>query len=64
MKTNKNLKLTKKGVSPLNADSDSVKNVKIHKDKASKRRLSIYDDFSDESFNDLDLKFEDQFDDE
>jgi len=65
MKTNKNLKITKKGSAPVNQDGDSMKSVKIHKDKSSKRRLSIYDDYSGENLNDLDFKFEnDQFDEE
>ncbi len=65
MKTNKNLKITKKGVDPLKTDGDSIKNVKIHKDKASKRRLSIYDDFADENLDELDYKYSDeQFDEE
>jgi len=65
MKTNKNLKITKKGSDPLKADGDSIKNAKIHKDKSSKRRLSIYDDYSDENINELELKYDDdQFDEE
>jgi len=65
MKTNKNLKITKKGSLPLKADGDSIKGPKLQKDKSSKRRLSIYDDFADENPDNLDFKFEDdQFDDE
>lgn len=65
MKANKNLKITKKGVNPLKADEDSVKNPKLHKDKSSKKRLSIYDDFADENLNDFDFNYrDDQFDDE
>jgi len=65
MKTNKNLKITKKGIDPLKADGDAIKSVKLHKDKSSKRRLSIYDDFADENLNELDYKYsDDQFDDE
>ncbi|MDD2305333.1 MAG: hypothetical protein PHP53_11600 [Prolixibacteraceae bacterium] len=65
MKTNKNLKITKKGIEPLKTDGDSIKNTKLHKDKSSKRRLSIYDDFADENLDELDYKFSDeQFDDE
>jgi hypothetical protein len=65
MKTNKNLKITKKGIDPLKADGDSIKNAKIHKDKSSKRRLSIYDDFSDENLNEPDFNYaDDQFDEE
>lgn len=65
MKTNKNLKITKKGTEPLKTDGDSVKNTKLHKEKSSKRRLSIYDDFADENFDELDYKYSDeQFDEE
>jgi len=65
MKTNKNLKITKKGIEPLKTDGDSIKNVKLHKDKSSKRRLSIYDDFADENLDELDYKYsDDQSDDE
>jgi hypothetical protein len=65
MKTNKNLKITKKGIDPLKADGDAIKSVKLHKDKSSKRRLSIYDDFADENLNELDYNFSDnQFEDE
>jgi len=65
MKTNKNLKITKKGIEPLKTDGDSVKNTKLHKEKSSKRRLSIYDDFADENFDELDYKYSDeQFDEE
>lgn len=59
MKTNKNLKITKKGIEPLKADGDSIKNAKLLKDKSSKRRLSIYDDFADENFDELEYKFSD-----
>jgi len=63
MKTNKNLKITKKGIDPLKADGDSIKNAKLLKDKNSKRRLSIYDDFADENFDELDYNYrDDQFD--
>jgi hypothetical protein len=65
MKTNKNLKITKRGIEPLKSDGDTVKNAKLHKDKSSKRRLSIYDDFADEQLDELDSKFsDDQFDEE
>lgn len=64
MKTNKNLKITKQGGLPLKADGDTIKGPKLQKDKSSKRRLSIYDDFADEIPDDLDFKFDDQFDDE
>ncbi len=65
MKTNKNLKITKKGIDPLKSDGDSLKAAKIHKDKSSKRRLSIYDDYSDESLDETNYKYsDDQFDDE
>ncbi len=60
MKTNKNLKITKKGIEPLKTDGDSIKNTKLHKDKSSKRRLSIYDDFADENLDELDYKFSDE----
>jgi len=59
MKTNKNLKITKRGIEPLKADSDSIKNAKLLKDKSSKRRLSIYDDFADENLDELDYKYSD-----
>jgi len=59
MKTNKNLKITKKGIDPLKADGDSIKNAKLLKDKNSKRRLSIYDDFADENFDELDYNYRD-----
>jgi len=65
MKTNKNLKITKKGIDPLKADGDAVRNTKIHKDKTSKRRLSIYDDFAEDNLDDLNFKYNDeQFDEE
>ena len=65
MKTNKNLKITKKGIDPLKADNDSVKSAKVQKDKSSKRRLSIYDDFEDEVLDELDYNSsDDQFDEE
>ena len=65
MKTNMNLKITKKGVDPLKADGDAIKNTKLHKDKSSKRKLSIYDDFADDNLDELDYNFrDDQFDEE
>jgi hypothetical protein len=65
MKTNKNLKITKKGVDPLKSDGDSLKSAKIHKDKSSKRRMSIYDDYTDESLDETNYKYsDDQFDEE
>jgi len=65
MKTNKNLKITKKGIDPLKADGDAVRNTKIHKDKTTKRRLSIYDDYNDESLDHLNFNYDDdQFDEE
>lgn len=65
MKTNKNLKITKKGIDPLKSDGDTIKNAKLHKDKSSKRRLSIYDDFADENLDELNYNFsDDQFDEE
>jgi hypothetical protein len=65
MKTNKNLKITNKGIDPLKADGDAIKNTKLHKDKNSKRRLSIYDDFADENLDELNFKYrDDQFDEE
>jgi len=59
MKANKNLKITRKGIDPLKADGDAIKSVKVHKDKSSKRRLSIYDDFADENPNELDYNYRD-----
>jgi hypothetical protein len=65
MKTNKNLKITKKGIEPLKADGDSIRNAKLLKDKSSKRKLSIYDDFADENLDELDYKYSnDLFDEE
>jgi hypothetical protein len=65
MKTNKNLKITKKGIEPLKADGDSIKSARLQKDKSSKRRLSIYDDFADENLDEFDYKYSnDQFDEE
>lgn len=51
MKTN--LKITKKTVTPLKADGDTIKGPKLQKDKSTKRKLSIYDDFSDENPDDF-----------
>jgi hypothetical protein len=59
MKTNKNLKMSKKGGFPLKADGDTIKGPKLQKDKSSKKRLSIYDDFSDENPNELDFNSDD-----
>jgi hypothetical protein len=59
MKTNKNLKITKKGVLPLKTDGDTIKGPKLQKDKSSKRRLSIYDDFADENLDNLEINFND-----
>ena len=59
MKTNKNLKITKRGIEPLKADGDSIKNAKLLKDKSTKRRLSIYDYFADENLDELDYKYSD-----
>ncbi len=65
MKTNKNLKITKKGIDPLRSDGESVKNTKIPKDKSAKRKLSIYDDFYDENPENIDYNFRnDQLDEE
>lgn len=58
MKTNKNLKISKKGSDPLRADDDKTKGPKIHKDRSSKKRLSIYDDFSDEDLDEYDLNYQ------
>lgn len=51
MKTN--LKITKKSVNPLKVDGDIIKAPKLQKDKSTKRKLSIYDDFSDENPDDF-----------
>jgi hypothetical protein len=66
MKTNKNLKISRKGSDPLRADEDAINGPKIHKDRSSKRRLSIYDDFSDEEdLDNFDLNYlNDDFDEE
>ena len=58
MKTN--LKITKAGSIHLKADGDTIKAPKLLKDRSTKRRLSIYDDFSDENPD----NFENNFDDE
>lgn len=58
MKTN--LKITKKSVSPLKADGDTIKGPKLLKDKSTKRKLSIYDDFADENPDDFKNFFEDE----
>lgn len=60
MKTNKNLKITKKGPDALKSDGDAIKGAKLHKDKSSKRRLSIYDDFADENDDEMDLNYSDE----
>ena len=57
MKTN--LKITKKGIIPLKADGDTIKAPKLQKDKSTKRRLSIYDDFSDENPDNFENNFDD-----
>lgn len=64
MKTNKNLKITKKGIDPLKADGDSIKNAKLLKDRSTKRRLSIYDDFADENLDELNYKYSDDLQDD
>ena len=65
MKTNKNLKITKKGIEPLKTDNESIKSSKLLKDKGSKRRLSIYDDFADENLDNMGYNYiDDQFDEE
>jgi len=62
MKTNKNLKITKKGIEPLKSDGEAIKGAKTHKDKSSKRRLSIYDDFADDNSEELDLRYQEDED--
>jgi hypothetical protein len=57
MKTN--LKITKKGIIPLKTDGDTIKAPKLQKDKSTKRRLSIYDDFSDENPDSFENNFDD-----
>lgn len=57
MKTN--LKITKKTVTPLKADGDTIKGPKLQKDKSTKRKLSIYDDFADENPDDFQNFYED-----
>ena len=54
MKTNKHPKFTKKGAEPIKSDADETKHKKVSKDRSSKRRLSIYDDFEDD-LDDLDF---------
>lgn len=49
MKTN--LKITKKSINPLKVDGDTIKGPKLPKDKSTKRKLSIYDDFNDEDLD-------------
>lgn len=51
--------MTKKGGLPLKADADTIKGPKLQKDKSSKKRLSIYDDFSDENPGELDYNSDD-----
>jgi len=58
MKTN--LKITKKNVNPLKADGDTIKAPKLLKDKSTKRRLSIYDDFADEDPDDFKNIYDDE----
>jgi len=57
MKTN--LKITKKSVSPLKADGDTIKGPKLQKDKSTKRKLSIYDDFAEEIPDDFQNFYDD-----
>ena len=57
MKTN--LKITKKSINPLKAEVDTIKAPKLQKDRTSKRRLSIYDDFSDENPDNFENNFDD-----
>ena len=57
MKTN--LKITKAGGIPLKADGDTIKAPKLQKDRSTKRRLSIYDDFSDENTENFENNFDD-----
>ncbi|HEY3372472.1 MAG TPA: hypothetical protein VGK10_16570 [Prolixibacteraceae bacterium] len=57
MKTN--LKITKKGITPLKVDGDTIKAPKLQKDRSAKRRLSIYDDFSDENPDGFENNFDD-----
>ena len=57
MKTN--LKITKKSIIPLKADGDTIKAPKLQKDRSTKRRLSIYDDFSDENPDSFENNFDD-----
>lgn len=65
MKANKNLKFSRKGNEPLSADNDSSKSSKQARDKSSKRRLSIYDDFDDEESSEMNFKYqEDEVDEE
>jgi len=57
MKTN--LKITKAGGIPSKADGDTIKAPKLQKDRSTKRRLSIYDDFSDENPDNFENNFDD-----
>lgn len=59
MKTNKNLKITKRGSLSLKTDEDVIKAHKIQKDKSSKKRLSIYDDYSEEIPGEFDFNSDD-----
>ena len=58
MKTN--LKITKKSINPLKVDSDTIKGTKLPKDKSTKRKLSIYDDFNDEDLDDYRNIYDDE----
>jgi len=66
MKSNKHSKKNIKysDIEKSDIGSQSVKGIK--KDRSAKRRLSIYDEFEDESFDDLTLNQEadDSFDEE
>ena len=53
------LKITKKSIIPMKADSDTIKAPKLLKDRSGKRRLSIYDDFSDENPDSFENNFDD-----
>jgi|GEM_PF-953017 len=57
MKTNKNSGKYSKGSKGQRFDDDFPAGKGIKKDKSDKRRLSIYDDFDDETQNFDDLDF-------
>ncbi len=60
MKSNKHSKKDFKHSDIEKNDIGSQLGKGVKKDKSAKRRLSIYDEFDEESFDDLDFKSEDE----